>query len=416
MATTTIPQNCAAVTNALLIESGRFGPGIFMRAARRRPIIRLQGRTRGAWIDGMGLAINAVTFERMLPDTYGGVWANVALSNGDDVNACLPPADTAQFGATSRQYQPQHMAINTSHFCVRDIQFDWQYADMLAKVTKGFADIASWVWASRYTSEYVRLAGHKLTLNTGHGLQDDPTAYNTSFQPDARLSQGVLNDIYMSLYREGADLAEGVDENTGEPVFTLITSSETSRHILKGDPTLAQDNRYAYMGSKGDPNTPLLPGLPTKKRNYGGFVHEIDPYPRKFTLVNGAYSEVAPFVSSATTKGIKWELNPAYKAAPYEEAIIWHEDNYQSLAVNTVTNPAPGWNFEPHSWMGKFEPRNILHETCNPDGTIIFWRALFADASKPVNPAVGYGILFKSCAANIDLEDCYGAYTVYGPA
>jgi hypothetical protein len=415
MATTSIPANCAAVENALLIESGRLGPGIFARAARTRPIIRLMGRTRGAWMDGMGLALNAVTFERMFPNTYGGVWADIALSDGDSINACLPPTDTVDFGATTRQYQPQHMAINSDHFCIRDLQFDWQYAEMLGKITKGFADISQWVWASRYTSEYVRLAGHKLTLNTGHGEQDSATAYNVSFAPDAQLSQGVLNDIYMNLYREGADLASGLDENTGEPVFTVILSAEASKAVKQSDPVMTTDNRYAFMGSRDDPNSPLLVNIPTKRKNYGGWVHEIDPYPRRFTLSGGAYVEIAPFIHSSTTKGQKAELNPAYQAAPYEEAIVFHEDNYQSLAVNTVTNPAPGWNFDPHSWMGKFEPRNILHETCNPDGTIIFWRALFADASKPINPVVGYGILFKRCPLNLFLADCYGAYSVYGP-
>src|SRR5882762_4951747 len=105
MATTSIPSNCAAVTNTLLIESGRFGPGIFARAARKRPIIRLMSGTRGAWMDGMGLSIAAVTFERSLPHTSGGVWANVALSDGDAINACLPPVDTAGFGATTRTLQ-----------------------------------------------------------------------------------------------------------------------------------------------------------------------------------------------------------------------------------------------------------------------------------------------------------------------
>lgn len=415
MSTTSIPSTCAAVTNALLLESGRLGTPIFARAARKRPIIRLMAGTRGAWQDGMGVSVGAVTFERSLPDTYGGVWANIALSDGDTVNACLPPADTASFGQTTRTFQPQHMAINTEHFCIRDIQFDFQYAEMLGKVTKAFADISQWVWASRYTSEYVRLAGHHLTLSTTAGEQDHPTAYNTSNLPTARPSQSTLNDIYMTLYREGADLAEGIDENTGEPVFTIITSAENFRSIMKSDPSLATDNRYAFMGSKTDAESPLLVGMPTRKKNYGGYVYEIDPYPRKFVYSAG-YVEVAPFVQSSTSKGNKWELNPAYKAAPYEEMIIFHRDNYQSLAVNTVTSPAPGWNFQPHDWMGKFEPRNILHETCNPDGTIIFWRALFADASKPVNPAVGYAILFKACPANLYLADCYGAYTTYPPS
>lgn len=419
---TTIPTTCAAVTNALLIESGRYGPQIFGRAARTRPIIRLMQRARGSWQNGMGVSVGAVTFERSLPDTLDGVWADIALSDGADVNACLPPADTAGFGQTSRPYGPQHMAINTDYFCIRDIQFDFEYAQMLAKVTKAFANISEWVWASRYTAETVRLSGHHLTLNTTYGPQDDGAVwsgstiqYNGTHLPTARPSQALLNDIYMMLYREAADIATGIDETTGEPVFDLILSAEMSRHIIKSDAAMASDNRYAFMGSKNDPNSPLLIGMPTKRRNYGGFFHNIDPYPRKFVWSGSAYVQVAPFVKSSTTKGNKWELNPAYKAATYEEIIVWSQDTYISEAVNTITNPAPGWNFDPHSWMGEFSPRNIQHRTCNPDGTMIFWRALFSDASHPQNPQAGYSLLALACPNNLNLTGCDGVYTVYGP-
>ena len=409
MATQSIPQNCQAVTNSLLAESGRFGPGIFSRAARKRPIIRLQSKTRGAWQNGMGVTVAAVTFERSFPNTLGGVWAPIATSDGDAVNACLPPKDTVSFGQTTRSVTPDHQAIDTDYFCIRDIQFDFQYAEFLAKITRAFADVSETVWANRYTSEYVRLAGHKLTLNNTHGVQDNPNGYNTTHLPTSRLNQSVLKSIYGDLWREGGDLASGLDESTNAPVFTLITSAETSDHIIKSDPELRADQRFAYMG-KGE-MSPLMPGLPTKRRNFGGFVHEIDPYPRKFVFADGDYVEVFPFVKSATTKGFKWEQNPAYKAAPFIESIIWHEDNYQSLAANTIGNPAPGWNFTPQSWMGEFSPRNILDRTCNPDGTMIYFRALFADASKPINPAVGYGIIHLDCPATLDLADCNGYTT-----
>lgn len=410
MAGPAIPANCTATTNALLAESGRFGPGIYRRAARKRPIIRLMSKTRGAWQNGMGVSVAAVTFERMQPDTYAGVWSNIAVSDGDSVNACLPPTDTTGFGQTTRFYQPQHMAINTDDYCIRDIQFDWQYAEMLTNITAGFADVSEWVWASRYTSEYVRLAGHQIVLSGNNPLDGAGAGY-PAFAPNRQLSQGFLNDVYMDLYREGADLPSGLDEDTNEAVFTIITSANVLKGILQNNADIRQDNRFAYMGTKDNPMTPLLPGMPTKRRNYGGFIYEIDPYPRKFTFAGGVFTEIRPFVKSSTTKGNKWEQNPAYKAAPIVESIIWHESNYQSLAANTVSNPAPGWNFEPRTWMGEFSPRNIIHKTCNPDGTIIFWRALFADASKPINPKVGWAILSLDCPANLDLKDCNGYAT-----
>jgi len=410
MSTPAIPANCAAVTNALLAETGRLATPIYRRAARKRPIVRLMSKTRGAWQDGMGVSVSAVTFERMQPATYAGVWSNIAPSDGDSVNACLPPTDTAAFGQTTRAYQPQHMAINTDHYCIRDIMFDWQYAQFLANITRGFADIAEWVWASRYTTETVRLSGHQIVLRGATPPDGGGSGYPAQ-NPNRVLSQGFLNDVYMDLYREGGDLPSGIDETTEAPVFTIIAGATVLQNILKNNEDIRQDNRFAYMGTKDNPMTPLFPGMPVRRRNYGGFIYEIDPYPRKFTFAGGVFTEIRPFISSSTTKGTKWEQNPAYKAAPIIETIIWHEDTYQSLAVNTVSNPAPGWTFNPQNWMGEFTPRNILHETCNPDGTILFFRALFADASRPVNPAVGWSILSLDCPANLDLEDCNGYAT-----
>lgn len=406
MATPAIPANCAATTNSLLAEQGRLQLPIYHRAARKRPIIRLMSKTRGMWNNGVGVTVGAVTFERMQPDTQAGLWANIAPSDGDSVNACLPPTDTATFGQTTRTYTPQHMAINTDHFCIRDIQFDWQFADFLTNITQGFSDISEWTWANRYTTEYVRLAGHQIVLN-GNGIDGGGAGY-PGFIPNRVLSQGFLNDVYMDLYREGGDLMSGLDESTNEPVFTIIAGAQILKSIVQNNADIRQDNRFAYMGTKDNPLTPLLPGMPTRRRNYGGYIYEIDPYPRKFTFSGGVFTEIRPFVKSSTTKGSKWEQNPAYKAAPIIETIIWHESNYQSLAVNTLTNPAPGWTFNAQSWMGEFSPRNILNETCNPDGTIIFFRALFADASRPVNPKVGWAVLSLDCPQDLDLADCNG--------
>lgn len=402
---TAISQNCAAVNQALLAETGRLGSRMFNRSARKRPIIRLMSKTRGAWQNGMGVELNAVTFERAFPLLTGDGWTDIAVSDGADVNSCLPPNEVVGFGQTSRAYKPKHYSISTQDFCIRDIQFGWQYAEFLNNVTRALETITEWTWYRRYVLDYFTRAGHKLTLSETLGIQDSATVYNTSNLPTGALSQGVLDDIYGDLWREGADKPSGNDIDTNQAAFTLITSPETSRRIILNNPQLRDDVRYAFMG-KGN-ESPLIPGLSTKRRHYGGWIHEIDPYPRRFTFAAGAYIEIAPFLASGTTKGNKWEQNAAYKAAPFEEFIIWHEDNYQSLAVNTVDNPAPGWNFTPRTWMGSFSWRNILEKTCNPDGQIGFFRALFADAAKPINPSVGYVGIAARCSSELDLNSCY---------
>lgn len=407
MATTSIPANCTAVTNQLLTETGRLGGRMFPRIALKRPIVRLQSKTRGAWDKGAGYTLGAVTFERSLPPLTGDPWAAIAASDGDTANACRPPTDLITTGQTTRTYTPKHYALNSPDYCIRDIQSGFAYQEFLNHVTRSQEMVTEWVWARRYTQDYVDIAEHNLTLNKTSGIQDSGgSGYNTSNLPTSALTQGVLDTIYMDLVREGGASMSGVDETTGGPVFSLIVSPETSRGIINSDPEMRTDLRYAYMG-KGE-MTPLVPGMQTKRRTFGGFVHEVEHFPRRFIFQSGAYVEVPAYIASSTTKGTKYEINPAYLTAPFEETIVWHEDNYQSLAVNTVGNPAPGWNFTPHDWLGSFDVRNIIDRTCNPDGTIIFFRALFADAAKPVNPKVGWSILHARCGIDLNLVDCYG--------
>ncbi len=405
MATTTIPANCATVNQALMLESGRLGGRMYGRAARKRPIVRLVTATRGAWKKGMGTSISAVTFERSFAPLIGDAWTNTSVSDGDSANACLPPTDTVSFGQTSRSYQPKHYAINTEHFCIKDIEQGFQYVQFLNNVTRALEGITEWVWARRFTIDYFTIAGHKITVSKTLGLQDSATVYNVSNLPTSGISQGILDNIYLQLWREGGDAPSGTDEATGAAVFSIILSSEASDRILKNNPEIRADVRYAFMGKGND--SPLIPGMPTKRRHFGNYIHEIDPYPRRYTFGGGGYIEIAPFIASGTTKGNKWELNPAYTAAPFEEAIIYHSGVYQSEAVNTAENPAPGWNFSPRDWMGSFSWRNILHETCNPDGTIGFFRALFSDAARPIDPSLGYTLLFQRCGPSLDLGNCY---------
>lgn len=410
MATTSIPANCQAVENALLQESGRLSGEMYQRIARKRPIVRLLGKTRGAWQNGMGTSVSAVTFEKAFPALTGDPWEAIANSDGDALNACRPPNEVVTFGQTSRAFTPKHYSVNTQDFCIKDIQTDWQFQQFFTSVNKALDIISEWVWARRFILDYFEGAGHNLTLN-GSGpdsltITDQDNGYSVASPATVKLSMGVLNDIKLSLNREGGDKPTMFDEMTNEPVHTVIVSAETFQHILRDSPDIVANVRYAYMGARED--SPLIPGLPTKKQTFGGWNFEVDPFPRRFVISGGAYVEVASHVRVATTKGYKWNVNSAWKVAPYEESIVFHEDNIQELSVNTITSPAPGWNFDARSWMGEFTPRNILDRTCNQDGTIIYMRALYASAARPVNPEVGYTILHARCSLPYDTKSCDG--------
>lgn len=417
---TSISQTCVAVTEALLKDSARFTDGMYERSSLARPIIRLQSKTRGQYMLGASIAQSSIRFERSFAPfnvatgdpaaTAADPWgasANIAISDGADVNGCRPPNDSVRFGQTSFSITPKHYSLNTQDFCIRDIQYGHEYAEWMSHVSSAIEVIPQEVWARRYTADYVRvlaLGSHLVTLNQVQEEQEGAT-YNTSNIANGRLRQGILDRYYAKLMRNGASKPSGIDEATGSPVFTLITSAETSIDIIRSDPDLRNDTRYAYMG-KGE-MTPLVPGVPFRKKNYGGFIHEIDPTPRRFIFTGSAYLEISPWLESGASLGYKWEINPAWENAPIEESLIWHEGVYQDQAINTATNVPDGWVFNPRTWMGNFSPRNILDRTCNQDGTMIYFRGLFASAAKPKDPSLGWSILHARCAPDQNVRSCY---------
>ncbi len=186
-------------------------------------------------------------------------------------------------------------------------------------------------------------------------------------------------------------------------------SYEQYRLLLLQNPTLMQNIQYAYMGARDE--SLLLPGgIPKRRQLFGNYVISIDPYPRRFAFSGGAYVEIPVWVSTSTTKGNKLDINQAWEAAPYEELLIWTPDVFQSLAWNADPSiPAPGWTFDAINSMGDWRIRNILERDCNPDGDQIFWRAIFGDATRPINPSVGFSMLVLRCNIPLSILSCYGS-------
>jgi hypothetical protein len=54
-----------------------------------------------------------------------------------------------------------------------------------------------------------------------------------------------------------------------------------------------------------------------------------------------------------------------------------------------------GLTFDPLTYRGKFDWKNIANEQTNPDGTIGFFRGVLASASKPIRTEFGYAIIFN---------------------
>lgn len=388
---------CNNIEQLLITESGRIGPDIYRRTLNTSPWMTLVKQE--AWPDEMGETVSVLLYERTLPGSGSGLTFTDVLNNDPAVvgpGSCAVTGADLGFAQTLTTYNLQQAAINSPDICLNDLRFPVKRQEQLRNIMAVLTENTQYAWENRYRDEYSRLANFKINANQTE-LLAGATAFSTTNLPSSRLTQGILRFVYSKLIRDGAGTNAYGREN-GAPVFLLITSPETSDDIIKLNADIRQDFRYA---KPSELLTPL--GV---ERSYGGFYHLVDTMTPRFDFVGGAFVRRYPYVSTAATKGQKFVPNPAYFTAEYEDSIIFHADVFTSLVPKPV-GATGQMAFDPQSYRGDFRWRNILDRTCNPDGTIGFFRAIFSSGSKPVFTNLGYVIRHKRCAADFGLVGCY---------
>ncbi|MEO7099096.1 MAG: hypothetical protein ABI162_07020 [Luteolibacter sp.] len=406
---------CNNIEQLLVSEAGRIGGEIYRRTLDTSIWNKLVKQE--AWPDEYGDIISVLTYERSLP-ANPVVFSDLRQNNQDrvvgtaftDVNAdgvsdnvvtnggsCVPAAQKLTIAQTLRQYNLQQAAIESPDVCLNDLRFPVRRREQLQNVIDIMSDVTAWVWKERRRDEYTRIAKNKVVINP---------ALNTSasvmpaFVATSRLTQGVLNHFYLKLIRDGGGM-NPMDRSEGAPVFLLSLSAEASAGIIKDNADIRQDFRYSTRVNE------LLAPLGIN-RSYGGFFHSIEAFPPRYDFVAGAWVRRPAYVATATTKGLSYEVNPLYEAAEFEDTILFHMDTYHAVVPGPIASQG-GMAFNPVTYRGDFAWRNIPDRVCNPDGNIGFFRAIFADGSKPVYPQFGYVFRHQRCPQDLGLVACIGS-------
>lgn len=390
---------CPAIINAFIQETGRYINDVAMKAIPYTPW--LANTPRGEWMDALGPVQNSIVWERTVPTDNGTEWTDTVSSDGT-VTACDFTPELVGFGQTTRSMARQKRYIQTDDFCVEDLRSDLMIEQFLRGVGSNLSGISKYVWATRRRSEYSRLAEHKVTERPGINL--DATSFVAATPPTSKLTNGTLEQIYDYLYLNGAmsDGSLGKTAN-GQDVFTLITDANTSRNLIRQDPELRADFRFAFEGM--GKNSPLITAY-GGAQSYNGFKHVID-YPRRWDIVAGAYVERHPYLApTATTKGNKQELDPLYRYAMYQDSVIHIPSVYRELVPRPISNPGGKFMFDPQTYMGEFDFKVIKDRKCNPRGNKGFFDALFMSASEPGNTWHGFVIRHLNCLPSRNLRSC----------
>jgi len=367
------------IDNLLATESGRIGPDIYNKSLNTSPWLKLV--KKATWPDEMGTSISVLTYQRSIP-ANPLTWATVGLNTGTG-NNCAPTAEIVEFAQTMRTYNLQQTAIESPKLCVNDLRFALKRKEQLSNIFRILTENTSYAWIDRNRDEFSRLSEHKVTATAT--LQEDKTAV-PAVVPTQKLVQSILDKFYMRLIRDGAGNNPFGRQN-GRPQFAIITSSENSRAIITENAAIRED--YRYNNAKV---SELLAPLGVE-RSYAGFFHMIDDFSPRWNFTSGAWVRVPHLAAVATGyKGNKWDINPAYETALYEDTFIFHTDVMEQLIPAPITSPGGNTSFDPVSYMGDFKWKNIEDAVNNPDKTIGYFRAVLSSGSKPVFPEWGYVI------------------------
>ena len=424
-----------AIDTILTQEANRIGQDIHRRTVHVSPWMDLIKQS--AFPSGMGYTLGTLIYDRALPttsangSTLGLSWTKLspdthaqdALQTGNTLDQVLIGARDTNLGAQSgksfiqfarqlKQYDLRRAVVESPRINVEDLRFAAYRQEQLRAVMDALTDSTRYSWEERYRDEYDRLCANlvpclasstpivstiDLSASTKfEGVQTANVDLNNDFvvsgtdidyTPTANISNKVLDSIYFRLVRSGAGTNAYGRENA-RPVFALVCSSEASYKLIS-ESGIRDD--YRYNNAKvGELIAPL--GV---ERSHRGFYHLVDDLAPRFTVSSGTLTRVFPYTAAS---GVISE-NAAYNTATLEAAYVLHQDVMESQIPEPITG-ANGLTFNPLTYRGKFDWKNIPSVDLNPDGTIGFFRGVLASASKPIKTEFGYVILFDRTSAN----------------
>lgn len=367
----------------------------------------------------MGKILNNIIFERTVPSSDPTTWKDEVFSDGSSTDACLPTPEVLQWGQTSRAYNVQARNLQTPEFCVEDLRSDYDIERMIDALLNNLEWGTGYVWEDRNRREYIRISDHKITETAQAGFDVDQTIVNPDLQigfdmnnpPTSQLTVGTLEMIYQALELDGGpmDGAIGRTDQTDQPVYDFYTDPVTSRNLIRSDPSLRQDFRYAYMGAEKDAK-PLVNFGATF--SWSGFKMVYDKFPERYNQPGGPgnpYVRVFPYLppTPTATKGYKQDRNPAYKFAQYQISSVHIPKVYRQLIKRPIGQLGK-FKFNPVRYTGDFQILRILDKKCNPRGTKLFLDAIFASATEPGLTHLGWNIMHLNCTPlRVPATSCY---------
>lgn len=354
--------------------------------------------------DGIGFNPISLLVNRS-NSTGGSGWVTITQENGTSNNCYQDPSTTSP-SLTERAYQLQMQLKQSYRVCFEDARKGYLFKKQVEAFKENFAEEIVDVWEDQDKAMYALNAQHKIIANKS--LSEDPNIFLPT-PPTTRLTQDILDQLYTRLMQDGAG-REAYAQSNGQPLITAVMSMEQSRNVIRQDPSVRQDFRFAEMGEgKG---ATLLKSWGMDK-SYAGFMHCIDNRMPRWNLVGGTWVQVPYYTDNNpdTIPGANAaQVNPAYINAPYEDVYLWHPKVVRRLVPKPLGSVGADTQGEAVNWNGTIiwaNERNLdkNSEAYNPLMNWGRWYAPLQAAWEPVKVQYGYIIRCQRCFSDF-LNPC----------
>lgn len=362
----------------------------------------------GEFVQNQGTTRSTFTIKPSAPTDDQSLWTTVSVSGGITTPGCSPTFEDIGVDFFERTFTPKERNFRGPIVCKEH----FQYQHSIDQFIEGYiAQLRQWLsltWEFGLRGDVMRLGDVFVdgTKYVGPGaLATSPRAFQGLSQDMLEL---VATDRINIGVSEGANNGDYVINGNAGPIYPLYVNMVESQHILRSNPHMRDDAHWASATMDGKGNFGLWQALGST-RTIGNLRHISTNIAPRFNWASGTgYTTVTPF-KDITAVGTDQEIiTAAYKAAPFEAALIPVPSGFTIEAVRPQT---AGLAFDMQNYNGELEFITGGERICDPavydprhEKGRHFAKIIYAAAPKfPHNLAT---IVYKRCAITQDLIFC----------
>lgn len=393
---------CLVPFDAFRLATESLGEDLYLRASAQDVMLNLV--PRGVYKKGTGLTQSVFTVERSEPTEDEETWTTIQLSDaGTYTGSCGITYNPVEYGMTEGTYSPEQFGLSGPTICQDDLIYNFKAEEFLEKYLMQLEIRNKRSVTNRLLKRYIDLVPKTVAGPSA------PTYTQTSLilpQAACQLDQEMLDQVALELIENGSTNPNSngwIEMGDQGPLFMLLIGPEMSSKVWKDNAEIRQDYRYAG---------PLeLIKRVGAKRTIGNFRHIPWLFPARYNYAGGAYVRVNTWVMNSKTKGKGAEINPLWRSASHEAALVLNPWVMHEEIVLPV-NSAAGLTFPEKNYFGEWKfvvgGREITPDGSCFDPTKKLGKhfAEYKHALKPIFTQYGRWIIYRRCANELPCASC----------